>query len=66
MEVKRSITINLSELELKEIVAQHLSKEGYSVSAEKVSFQVSIGIEGYGPMEHEVSRFHGCRVECEK
>lgn len=66
MEVKRSITINLRETELKEIVAAHLNKEGYEVEPQNVTFRVSSEIEGYGPMEHEVTKFNGCIVTCKK
>lgn len=63
MEIKRNITINLSESELKEIVAKHLKDEGYNADAENVKFNVSRHLEGFGMGEHEVLNFDGCKVE---
>ena len=64
MEVQRSITINLTEEEVKQIVAEHLNKEGYTVEAKDVQLEVGSHLEGYGTGEHSVNYFKGCFVNC--
>lgn len=64
MEIKKNITINLSEDDLKKIVADYLQKDGYSVKEEDVSFSVGRQIKGYGMQEYEELYFKGCNVKC--
>ena len=64
MEIKKSITINLSEDDLRKIVADYLQKDGYKVEEKDVDFLIRYRCEGYGMMEHEVSYLKGCNVKC--
>lgn len=64
MEIKKSITINLSEDDLKKIVADYLQKEGYKVEENDVAFSIGNRCEGFGMAEHKVVYFKGCNVKC--
>lgn len=62
MKAKRNISIEISENELKEIVAKHVESKGYKVSSENVTFRVSRHLEGFGMTEHPVMSFDSCIV----
>ncbi len=62
MKVNRNITINLSADEVKEIIAEHLTKEGYEVKAEDVTLSIGSRMEGYGMAERPVNYFEGAYV----
>ena len=64
MEIKNNITIELTEEDVKEIIAKHLKFEGYNVKSSDVKLSVGSRIEGYGMSEHEVNYFRGCYVHC--
>lgn len=66
MNIKKNITIDLSEDELKYIVADYLKRNGYEVATKDVKFSVGSRCEGIGPMEHEVTYFKGCFVRCKE
>lgn len=73
MKIKKNITINLGEDEVKDIIAKHLNEEGYRVSAEHI--ELSVGkkyTEDYDErFQNEVLYFKGCTallvqgVDCE-
>ena len=60
MNIDKKITITLREEDVKTIVAQYLTKEGYSVSPDGVTLDVEITWVGYGLDEHQVARFKNC------
>lgn len=62
MNVNKTITISLSETDVKVIVAQYLNHEGYKVSPEDVKLEVGNEWRGYGMSEHQVPCFKGCSV----
>lgn len=60
MNIENKITITLSETDVKEIVAEYLTKQGYNVTINNVSLNVGIDWVGYGMDEHQVARFKEC------
>lgn len=66
MEIKKIITIELSEKDVKEIIADYLIKDGYPVTADDVTLSSGSRIEGYGLDEHEVNYFKAAYVKCRK
>lgn len=62
MNIKKNITINLSEDDVKEIIAEYCNKNGYKVKPEDVSLSVSIRCVGYGRGEYEEPYFSGAKV----
>ena len=62
MKIVKSITITLSENDVKTIVAEHLKNEGYSVDVDKVILSVGNKWVGYGMDEHQVPYFKECTV----
>ena len=66
MEIKKNITIELSENDVKEIITDYLKREGYGVTVDNVSFSVGSRLEGYGYGEHEVSYFKAAYVKCKE
>lgn len=66
MEIKKNITINLSENDVKQVIADYLKREGYDVTVNDVSLSVGSRIEGYGMTEHEINYFKGAYVNCKE
>ena len=66
MEIKKNITINLSEDDVKQVIADYLKREGYDVTVNDVSLSVGSRIEGYGTAEHEVNYFKGAYINCKE
>lgn len=64
MEIKKNITIEFSEADVKEIIADFLKKDGYNVTANDVRLVVGSRLEGYGMAEHPVHYFEGAFVKC--
>ena len=62
MEIKKNITINLSENDVKEIITDYLKREGYDVTVNDVTLSIGSRCEGYGDAEHEVNYFKGVYV----
>lgn len=60
MELKKKITITLSENDVKEIVAEYLTSNGYRVDSDDVFLNVERTTKGYGMGEYEVTRFKDC------
>ena len=60
MDIEKKITITLTENDVKEIVAEYLTKKGYRVTPENVKLNVSNKWEGYGMSEHQVPYFKEC------
>lgn len=66
MEIKKNITIELSENDVKEIITDYLRREGYKVSVNDVNLSVDSRLEGFGMAEHEVNYFKGAYVKCKE
>ena len=64
MNIRKNITINLSDDEVKQIIAKYLRKEEYNVTVKDVNFSVGTWLDGYGIIEHEVTYFDGCYIKC--
>ena len=60
MNIKKKITISLSEADVKEIVAEYLTKEGYKVIPSDVKLEVGTKWVGYGKDEHQEPYFKEC------
>lgn len=60
MNIENKITITLTENDVKEIVAEYLTKKGYKVTTDNVTLSVGIDWVGYGMDEHQVARFKEC------
>lgn len=66
MEIKKNITIELSENDVKEIIADYLQREGYKVTVDDVSLLVGLRTEGYGLAGHPVKYFECAYVKCQE
>lgn len=66
MNIKKNITIELSEEDVKNIIADYLNNDGYNVTADDVVLSVDSKLEGYGPMEHIVNYFKGASIKCKE
>ena len=64
MEITKKLTIHLTEEDVKKIIADYLTKEGYEAEAKDVSLKLGVRYEGYGPGEREIRYFEGCDVNC--
>lgn len=66
MDLIKNITVNLSENDVKEIIAKHIKEHlGYvNITAEDVTLSVGMECVGYGPMEHDVPKFREAIVRC--
>lgn len=60
MNIEKKITITLSESDVKKIVAEYLTREGYRVTSNDVSLEVGNKWVGYGMDEHQVPYFKEC------
>ena len=66
MNIKKNITINLSEDDVKEIITEYCIKNGYNVITEDVNLLVCNRSVGYGPMEHDEWFFAGAKVNAKE
>ena len=66
MQIKKNITIEPSEKDVKEIIADYLNKEGYKITVDDVSLSVGSRIEGYGMGEYEVNYFKAAYIKCKE
>lgn len=60
MNIESKITITLTENDVKEIVAEYLTKKGYKVVPANVTLSVGSEWVGYGMDEHMEARFKNC------
>lgn len=63
MNIKKNITIHLSAGDVKEIIADYLKKEGYSVEAEDVRLTVGSRTVGYFMDEYDEHYFKEASVD---
>ena len=66
MNIKKNITINLSEDDVKEIITEYCIKNGYDVITEDVNLLVCRRSVGYASMEHDEWFFAGAKVNVKK
>lgn len=66
MEIKKNITIELSENDVKEIITDYLNREGYNVSSKDVELSVGQKLQGYMMDEHYVTYFKGAFIKCKE
>lgn len=66
MEIKKNITIDLSENDVKEIIADYLKREGYKVTTEDVNLSIGSKTKGYGMGEYEEYYFKAAYVKCKE
>lgn len=66
MEIKKNITIELSENDVKEIITLYLKNEGYIVTPDNVDLSVGSRIKGFGMGEYEETYFKAAYVKCKE
>lgn len=67
MEIKTNVTVNLSEDDVKQILADYVHKKtGYEIRTDDVTLSVGSRIEGYGMGEYSVEYFKGAYVNCKE
>lgn len=64
MDIKKNITITLSEEDVKEIISDYLNHNGYEVRKDNVTLSVGSRLEGYGMAEHPVCYFQCASIKC--
>lgn len=66
MEIKKNLTINLNEEDVKNIIADYLKNKGYKVSVDDVKLLVNKKYtEDYDErFQNEILYFEGCSVSC--
>ena len=62
MDIKKNITIELSDLDLKEIIVEYLKQKGHNVCPKDIKFLYGSKLEGFGMNQHSVEHFEGARV----
>lgn len=63
MNINKNITINLSEDDVKEIIADYCNKNGYKAKPDDVTLSIGSHCVGYGSMEHDEWCFAGAKVK---
>lgn len=66
MDIKKNITINLSSDDVRQIISDYLTKDGYSVNSDDIEFDIEEECHGYGAGEHYEYVFEGCSVRGKK
>ena len=66
MEIKKNIRIELSESDVKEIIADYLNREGYTVTTDDVNISVSSRTKGYGMGEYTETYFKAAYANCKE
>lgn len=66
MNIKKNITINLSEDDVKEIIAEYCNENGYKVKPEDVVLSVNRRCVGYGSIERDEWFFAGAKVDAKE
>lgn len=64
MKIIKNVTIKLNEEELKQIVGEHMKKEGFDIAPKSISFDLGIRCVGHFNDGYEEAYFRGCTVEC--
>lgn len=66
MDIKKNITIELSENDVKEIIEYYLNSDGYNVTVDNINFSVGVKTEGFGMGEYDVYYFKAAYVNCKE
>jgi len=67
MKIETNVTINLSEDDVKKIIAEYIcDNTEYQVTAKDVTISVGSRLEGYGRCENPVTYFKGVHVNCKE
>lgn len=66
MEIHEDITINFSENETKEIIAEFLRRKGYECTSKNIYFSIGTELRGYGMSKYETTVFKGCTANVRK
>ena len=62
MNIKKKLTISLTESDVKEIVAEYISQQGFKATKDDVELVVSTEWRGYGMGEYQTTYFKECTV----
>lgn len=63
MGIIKNITVELSENDVKIIIADYFQREGHKVSKDDISIVIGSRLEEYGMSEHTVNYFEGAYVK---
>ena len=63
MNINKNITINLSEDDVKEIIAKYCNKNDYKVKPDDVTLSIGSRCVEFGPGEHMRHYFAGAKVK---
>jgi hypothetical protein len=67
MDMNYNITIKLSPEELKNIIAEYISKEtGRRIKSDNIKFLATYDCVGYGMNEYYETVFKGCEIDCKR
>lgn len=66
MNIKKNITINLTEGDVKDIIADYCYKNGYNVTGDDITLSVGTRSVGYYMDEHDEVYFAGAKVHVRK
>ena len=66
MKIKKNITINLSPDNIKQIIYDYLTNDGYCLALDNISFDTKEECSGFGVAESYRTVFSGCSVNCEE
>lgn len=66
MKIKKNITIDLTENDVKQIIVEYVKSKGYETTIENVNFFIGSKTEGFGMGEYDVDYLKHCSVICEE
>lgn len=69
MEIKKNIRIELSESDVKEIIADYLNRDGYTVTIDDIDISVGSRLKGFGMGEYgeyEETYFKAVYINCKE
>ena len=64
MDIKARKILSLSADDIRQIIVEYLSKEGYNIKPNNINFKISEECHGYGMGEYYKTVFSGCSVNC--
>lgn len=62
MQIKKKLTISLTESDVKEIIADYVVQQGFKVTKDDVNLVVANEWKGYGMGEYQAPVFKECTV----
>lgn len=66
MQIKKNITIELSESDVQQIIAEYLKSDGYDVDVSNIDLRVGQNLVGFMTNEHYEPYFKGAFVKCKE